>query len=73
MTLYLECMARQSEFTIEDINVFYNVLSLFFVTSEELNQEEEFKDADYLRPKGSAKKRGKLYVLNGFMEFQAFN
>jgi hypothetical protein len=31
LTLYLECMARLSEFTIEDISVFYNVLSKFTV------------------------------------------
>ena len=33
LTLYLECMGRLSEFTFEDINVFYNVLSKLLFTN----------------------------------------
>ena len=48
---------------------------IYFINIEDLSnggQEEEFKDSDFLRPKGSAKKSQKLFILNGFMELNTF-
>ena len=52
-----------------------NILGIYFINQEDLSnggQEEEFKDSDFLRPKGSAKKSTKLFILNGFMELNTF-
>ena len=50
-------------------------LGIYFINQEDLSnggQEEEFKDSDFLRPKGSAKKSQKYFILNGFMELKTF-
>ena len=43
LTTYLDCLSKQSEYTIEDILVFSQVISLFTII-EQVDQNEEAKE-----------------------------
>jgi len=71
LTTYIECLSKQSEFTIEDIDVFRKVISLFTII-EQVDQHEESKETDFLKPKASVSKEDKTFMFNGFVEVKQF-
>ena len=52
LSTYIDCLSKQSDYTIEDFDVFRKVISLFtIVESAYQYEEEESKEADFLQPK----------------------
>lgn len=73
LTQYLECLSKQTEYTLEDIDVFRKVVSLFSII-EDTQIEEESKeiDEDFLKPKQPKKQENNLYMFNGFVPLKSF-